>query len=435
MKNKTFDVPMVALFAAFLLASGMFVATSVRQISSVYRTVSTEVPVISQLAHVGGGTGTASGDFTGWAWSSNIGWISFNSTNAAAGGGTYHVSVATSSGSLGYFHGYAWSPNVGWISFEPTDVTTCPTGFDTGNADTLNGCNPTVDLVNGAVTGWARILSMKSGNDGGWLHLSGTNHPTGDGGVTYNRTSGAFSGFAWEPTSVGWVDFHVNLAAAVKIVDVNPPPQSSGLGVTCTSFPSNPVEVGEEVTFQANPRGGVLPYEFKWGSDAYSGTVQKKITASASGPGPVLKIKDATSKEEFANPQCENIVVASVSNFDLKIGPNDVTPIKTTHTVRQGALFAIKWANSLAGYTNCAVDITNTTNPFWDATVWSSVINPILATNPSGATVTNLPTSVASQVPKGSYQFSFYCLDAGETSQENAPPVTLRVLGASGEEF
>src|SRR3989338_509710 len=50
----------------------------------------------------------------GWAWSENIGWISFNNTS---GGGAvdYGVNVDTTTG---IFSGYAWSENIGWISFE-----------------------------------------------------------------------------------------------------------------------------------------------------------------------------------------------------------------------------------------------------------------------------------------------------------------------------
>ena len=80
-------------------------------------------------------TSTADGILTGWAWSENFGWISFN---CETGGNApiniccdqpfpptpcsdYGVTVATSTGE---FDNYAWSENFGWISFN------CKTGGD-----------------------------------------------------------------------------------------------------------------------------------------------------------------------------------------------------------------------------------------------------------------------------------------------------------------
>ena len=52
---------------------------------------------------------------SGWAWSENIGWISFNNTT---GGGTTNYGVNINP-STGVFSGYAWSENIGWIDFGP----------------------------------------------------------------------------------------------------------------------------------------------------------------------------------------------------------------------------------------------------------------------------------------------------------------------------
>ncbi len=151
----------------------------------------------------------ASVPVSGWAWSSNIGWISFNSTNPTAGGGGSHsvtVSTTTASPNIGVFGGYAWSSNVGWLSFN--------------NGNTAHP-NATLDLNTGAVNGWARFCSGTINKDcvsadrtdgwEGWVELSGTNHtsPNG-GGVKFGTTTasgGAASGYAWGSDVVGWVDF------------------------------------------------------------------------------------------------------------------------------------------------------------------------------------------------------------------------------------
>ncbi len=148
-------------------------------------------------------------DLTGWAWSDTVGWISFNSDDAGAGGVDYSVKFSSTTGSLS---GYAWSTNVGWISFNSSDVTGCPEGV----------CTPTVSTSTGKVDGWARALSpltsSSAGNWDGWIHLSGTNHSSpntsgaggiSDAGVTYNKANGRFTGYAWGNDVLGWINFDV----------------------------------------------------------------------------------------------------------------------------------------------------------------------------------------------------------------------------------
>ena len=166
---------------------------------------------------------------TGWAWSSNIGWISFSSLNPGAGGGAaYGVQVDLNTGRMS---GYAWSSNIGWIQFGGLNRT--PPSGSSGNA--------MVNLTSGAVTGWARACAGTLNNDpnqnlpgncstmnprtdgwDGWIELSGTNHSspntvgyqgTSTQGVTMamvangSVTKGMFSGYAWGGPVVGWVSF------------------------------------------------------------------------------------------------------------------------------------------------------------------------------------------------------------------------------------
>ncbi len=135
------------------------------------------------VAVLGIGASVARADsstLSGWAWSSTIGWLSFNSADSGAGGGPYSVNISTStvgSDIVGALSGYAWSPNIGWVSFNNQgDWTGCPSG----------SCPPTIDMTTGAVSGWIRALAGVGRTDGwdGWIELSdsGLNakHPTGD---------------------------------------------------------------------------------------------------------------------------------------------------------------------------------------------------------------------------------------------------------------
>ncbi len=166
---------------------------------------------------------------TGWAWSSNIGWISFSGT--AADGSAYGVSMNTTTPTSAPLSGYAWSDHIGWISFNVPAVG-CP---QTDSQDLT--CPPTVNMTTGIVTGWARALTLAGDpNDGdGWIELSGTNHvsdPTAaytsgnetyNGGVAYlasttNPGAGSFLGMAWGSDDVGWLSFNVGVAGGNGVI-------------------------------------------------------------------------------------------------------------------------------------------------------------------------------------------------------------------------
>ena len=164
-------------------------------------------------------THAASGsNVSGFAWSETVGWLSFNNSSDGSVQ-PYGVSVDTSaiaSGGTGAFSGQAWSENLGWISFDRA-MTGNPPSNDPGNG---SGPIAAVDWSTGKVGGWARVISgcqamtgvpaafctgasagaMAGGWDG-WISLSGSNY-----GVTIDKTTGKFGGYAWGSDVVGWLD-------------------------------------------------------------------------------------------------------------------------------------------------------------------------------------------------------------------------------------
>jgi len=120
----------------------------------------------------------------GYAWSPNVGWISFQGDN-------YGVAINPDS----TLTGYAWSPNVGWIDFG--SQSGCPTG----------SCDPQVDFDTNTFSGWARALNYGHGWDG-WISLGGSNHGSGTYGIEVT-SSGGFtpSSYAWGSDVVGWMNF------------------------------------------------------------------------------------------------------------------------------------------------------------------------------------------------------------------------------------
>lgn len=102
----------------------------------------------------------------------------------------------------GMFSGWAWSDNIGWIKFG--GLSGFPSGIGTVSQ------NVQLDSSN-KIIGWARACagtvtgdcsSMESRNDGwdGWISLSGTGY-----GVVLNGTD--LSGYAWGSDVIGWMDF------------------------------------------------------------------------------------------------------------------------------------------------------------------------------------------------------------------------------------
>ncbi len=132
----------------------------------------------------------------GWAWSDDIGWISFNCTNDNSCGTVDYGVTENTNGTL---VGYAWSPEVGWIQFGGLS------GFPTGSGTTA--ANATVS--GGNLTGWAKAISADGNGWDGWISLAGSS-PTY--GVTLSGN--AFVGYAWAGGDVGWISF--NAASGVS---------------------------------------------------------------------------------------------------------------------------------------------------------------------------------------------------------------------------
>lgn len=142
----------------------------------------------------------------GFAWSSNIGWLSMNSLNcdaddngladasAPAGcpsSGTSVPGYGVDIDGSGNFSGRAWSSNIGWVDFAPSS------GYPSGP-------NHGVRLSGSDVIGWARADAGGTAGSGGWdgwIKMSGS----WSDGVSLN--AGAFDGYAWGGDVVGWIDF------------------------------------------------------------------------------------------------------------------------------------------------------------------------------------------------------------------------------------
>jgi len=202
----------------------------------------------------------------GWAWSENIGWLSFNNTS---GGGTtsYGVNINPATG---LFSGYAWSENLaalsssnnGWISFAP--VAPYPATPSYAACVDLPGI--TTEPCNGIgsynVGGWVRALAYGGGWDG-WIKLRGTTGLGSPYGVSIDTsvTPYQFRGWAWggDDTAgaevVGWISFNCSNQSVCGtsnykvMTNLNAPPTPSSVVITGTSYCNILPGVGQ-VAFQ-----------------------------------------------------------------------------------------------------------------------------------------------------------------------------------------
>ena len=169
----------------------------------------------------------------GFAWSENIGWVSFNNVaveGVAGGGGSKSYGVKIHNNGL--ITGYAWSENIGWISFNEDDLTGCPSASCKAQVST------TPSGGNYAVSGWARVLSAKNeptnnGGWDGWIKLAGTAQ-NGSPYKVYIDSDGDFHGFAWSDMVLGWLNFN-NPSVPYKVhTSMRFAPQAKiGCGGTC----------------------------------------------------------------------------------------------------------------------------------------------------------------------------------------------------------
>ncbi len=188
--------------------------------------------VVSMMAAPYGTNAGTNDVFKGWSWTPFAGWIAMNSTNRNEVTGCDVTPAKCYGVTVSDFPnrdvtGYAWSSNLGWVCFGATCSGTAP-----GGGASWAVLDPS-DLSTPQLYGWARVLSYSSGNDG-WVSLncqSYTGHTARNvcGTSPYkvstttngSATDGQFAGYAWNcatsdgsactaakyASGVGWIRF------------------------------------------------------------------------------------------------------------------------------------------------------------------------------------------------------------------------------------
>lgn len=163
-------------------------------------------------------------DLTGWAWSSkNIGWISLNCANPPSTCSTHPYKV-TLDPNTALFSGYAWSSNIGWIKFGP-DVVNSTDDMSPNYPPKLPRIPATLVSVTVdnepryQVQGWIRVCSVfASGCSGpldgnaawdGWIKMSGDTITcdTAKFETCLSADGSGLEGWAWGSNNISWIKF------------------------------------------------------------------------------------------------------------------------------------------------------------------------------------------------------------------------------------
>lgn len=204
---------------------------------------------------------TANDNVSGWAWSGNIGWISFNCIDFLPSGCTKDYGVSFSTSTIPYVatSSYAWSENIGWISFDPAVKSIPPAGPPAGGYDYtgsgyLAKLDTSIATAPPELRGWARACgkpdgAITCGGDGwdGWINLASDPGAAKQFSVKLDKTlkSGyhEFYDWAWGSDVVGWISFNCSSTQegcggsnySVKTT-FNPPPSANTLQITLPDY-------------------------------------------------------------------------------------------------------------------------------------------------------------------------------------------------------
>ena len=224
-------------------------------------------------------------NITGWAYSENIGWISFNNTtDGSAEDYGVHICSTSDSNSFcsgkteGTLVGYAWSRGtdadvggIGWISFNESDLSGCPSGT----------CRAWVDTSTKELSGWARALAggtPEAGGWNGWIKLSGTAQDSSPYGLSID-SGGEFQGWAWGEDVMGWIGFNCDNPESTCSHDYkvetsfsfSSPPEAENLQIayhSCCDQGKEVCKIGFDWVYRDGGGGNQTKFEFQIDNNA-----------------------------------------------------------------------------------------------------------------------------------------------------------------------
>ena len=251
----------------------------------------------------------------GWLWggttedspgtlerATGLGWVSSDNTTPGAGGGPgYGLNIPpdTCTGSGCDVTGYAWSSNVGWIDFQPSSPYPGNRGNPSDNCGVGSCPNFPARRNGNNLEGWARIVSiaqagLNSGGWEGWIKLRGPNY-----GVTItNDNPPKVTDYGWSP-ELGWVNF-----------------LSTTLGGGGGSLPSGQITANPNPC-DISPGGTVCSSNISWSSTNAANPEVRYSVCTPTGCGSESQFGTGISGSQYAN-----FIEGSPKSFDFRLYHN-----------------------------------------------------------------------------------------------------------------
>lgn len=241
-------------------------------------------------------------NLSGYAWSDNIGWVSFNCSDLGTCGAVdYGVDIDAN----GILSGYAWSDNVGWVSFNSSDLTGCPSGT----------CNAKLNSGTGVLSGWIKALAADGNGWDGWISLSGSNPDYGPTLNTTDPNNQIFEGYAWGDEVVGWVKFDPWTGYAAKlsqpVCNANASCEA-GFGENTTTCPADCIIASFDLT-----KVGDLSISFVSGGSQVSNSTAISVSPSGGMEDPVTLSLDSVRKPDGSTVSPGSLGITAVFSDNI----------------------------------------------------------------------------------------------------------------------
>lgn len=227
----------------------------------------------------------------GWAWSSTVGWISFDCRDmGVCGTSNYSSPLDITTGKVS---GYAWASTIGWIKMDPTGP------YPEAPAHGLQ-----VDMNTGVLSGWIRATANGGGWDG-WIKIHDAKVVRGGYIKNGAETDG---GWMWGSDVVGWVKMWMggNVGTYFPAVDcafgIDPvteiiPPQSVTLAWRCNQLTranscSIDNSVGTNLPISGNRTARPTePTTYTLTCQGFGGPVEKTVDVSVAGKVRIIEVQ------------------------------------------------------------------------------------------------------------------------------------------------
>lgn len=295
----------------------------------------------------------ANAALSGWAWSSNIGWIKFKSTGTEPAYGV-NIVTDTSGPNAGVkrLAGGAWSSSIGWVKFNPTAG---PDGYPDDTASKKDAQFSGTNII-----GWARACTVFINSDcngalkdtiyrggwDGWLKMGGGSLL--GGGV--RLVGEQLTGFAWGGEVLGWVKFDQVWDGPGDCTGVCI--DTGDFTAQCSVTPST-APVNTPLTFTVTTSNGSPTYNFNmsivrvntnstdgagvWGSgvqeyyqeEPYLSFSSTDLNTIFSAGNYRFKANVVDSSFDTDNPEC---------NFSFTVSPQAARPQLTLTVIGQGTV-------------------------------------------------------------------------------------------------